>query len=107
MNAPNELVVGPEKMRLGKTGPMTFRIGNRSADSRARPVELIDLLARSCFIVTAGAARHVLELCGVVGGTRGKQRYARVVEKDRSDVFVLSDADTIRLTRDRSEYLTK
>lgn len=57
--------------------------------------------------VTAGAARHVLELGGVVGGTRGKQRYARVVEKERSDVFVLSEADTLRLTRDRSEYLMK
>jgi len=49
----------------------------------------------------------VLEVGGVVGGTDGKQRYARVVEKNRSDVFVLSPADTARLTRDRSVYLRR
>jgi hypothetical protein len=57
--------------------------------------------------VTAGAARRVLEIGGTVGGTDGKQRYARVVDKDRSDVFVLTPADTTRLTRDRAAYLMK
>ena len=56
--------------------------------------------------MTAGVKR-VLEIGTAVGGTGGKQRYARVVDKDRSDVFVLSAADTARLTRDRAAYLLK
>lgn len=50
---------------------------------------------------------RVLEIGGVVGGTDGKQRYARIVDGNRSDVFVLSAADTDRLTRDRSLYVMK
>jgi hypothetical protein len=50
---------------------------------------------------------RVLEVGGVVGGTDGKQRYARVVDKGRSDVFVLSAADTERLTRDRATFVQK
>jgi hypothetical protein len=49
----------------------------------------------------------VLEIGGPVGGTDGKQRYARVADKDRTDVFVLTAADTARLTRDRGEYVMK
>ena len=56
---------------------------------------------------TSSGVRHVLEIGGTVGGSDGKQRYARVADKDRSDVFVLSAADTTRLTRDRAEYLMK
>jgi hypothetical protein len=43
----------------------------------------------------------------VVGGTDNKQRYARVVDPARSDVFVLSAADTARLMRDRAVYVQK
>ncbi|HVL14793.1 MAG TPA: DUF4340 domain-containing protein, partial [Gemmata sp.] len=57
--------------------------------------------------VNSPAGRHVLEVGGVVGGSGGKQRYARVADKDRTDVFVLSEADTARLTRDRSVYAPK
>jgi len=57
--------------------------------------------------LTSAGARHALEIGGTVGGSDGKQRYARVVDKDRSDVFVLSGADTTRLTRDRTAYLMK
>jgi hypothetical protein len=53
-----------------------------------------------------GSSRE-LAIGGVVGGTGDQQRYARVVDKDRSDVFVLSAADTERFTRDRSAYLQK
>ncbi|HEY1191168.1 MAG TPA: DUF4340 domain-containing protein [Gemmata sp.] len=48
-----------------------------------------------------------LAIGGPVGGTNEKQRYARVLDKGRSDVFVLSTADTARLTRDRSAYVQK
>jgi hypothetical protein len=34
-----------------------------------------------------------------------KQRYARVPEKDRSDVIVLSREDSIRLTRDLAAFM--
>jgi hypothetical protein len=51
--------------------------------------------------------KATLEIGGTVGGSDGKQRYARVVDKDRSEVFELSAADTIRLTRDRAQYTLK
>ncbi len=50
---------------------------------------------------------RVLAIGGVVGGTDNKQRYARVVDKGRSDVFVLSAADTARFTRGREAYVQK
>ncbi len=50
---------------------------------------------------------QALEIGGFVGGTDNKQRYARVVDKGRSDVFVLSAADTARLTRDRASFVQK
>ena len=52
-------------------------------------------------------SKRVLAVGGVVGGTGDKQRYARVVDAARTDVFVLSVADTARLTRDRAVYVQK
>ena len=57
--------------------------------------------------VTSAGSKQVLEIGGTVGGSEGKQRYARVVGRDRSEVFVLSASDTMRLTRDRSTYSLK
>jgi len=51
--------------------------------------------------------KRVLAIGGVVGGTNDKQRYARVVDPARADVFVLSAADTDRFTRDRVTYVQK
>ena len=51
--------------------------------------------------------KRVLELGGAVGGVEGKQVYAKVAAPDRTDVFVLSEADTARLTRERASYLEK
>ncbi len=48
-----------------------------------------------------------LAIGGPVGGTDGKQRYARIVDEGRTDVFILSAADTARLTRDRADYVGK
>lgn len=57
--------------------------------------------------VTLKDGTKTLAVGGLVGGTDGKQRYGRVVEKGRTDVFVLSAADTERLTRDRGAYVGK
>ena len=37
----------------------------------------------------------------------GKQRYAKVNDPARTDVFLLSEADTAKLTRDRASLLEK
>jgi hypothetical protein len=58
-------------------------------------------------VLMKDGARRVLEIGGTVGGTDDKQRYARVVDKGRSDVFILSAADTARFTRDRGVYVQK
>jgi hypothetical protein len=58
-------------------------------------------------LVNSPMGKRVLEIGSAVGGTDGKQRYARVADKDRTDVFVLSAADTTRLTRDRAAYVMK
>ena len=90
---------------LGTLGGL--RVERYAADVTADP-KLFGLgKPETTLTVTAGRSRHALELGGVVGGTGGRQRYARIVDKERSDVFVLSEADTIRLTRDRSKYLMK
>ncbi|MFM8275023.1 MAG: DUF4340 domain-containing protein, partial [Gemmata sp.] len=52
-------------------------------------------------------SKRALAVGNVVGGTGDKQRYARVVDRDRTDVVVLSAADTERLTRDRGTYVQK
>jgi hypothetical protein len=57
--------------------------------------------------VNSPTGNRVLEIGGAVGGTDGKRRYARIVDKDRTDVFVLTAADTARLTRDRGMYVMK
>jgi Domain of unknown function (DUF4340) len=55
-------------------------------------------------VVTQPTGAKTLHLGGEVGGTNGKQVYAKVDEKDRTDVFVLSEKDTAALTRDRGGY---
>jgi hypothetical protein len=58
-------------------------------------------------VTSAMGATSVLEVGGVVGGTDGKQRYARVASPGRTDVFVLSVEDTAGLLRPRESYLLK
>jgi hypothetical protein len=65
-----------------------------------KPEELITVALRD------GGTR-VLAVGAAVGGTDNKQRYARVIDKGRSDVFILSAADTERLMRDRAAYVQK
>jgi len=67
----------------------------------------LDMPMQVIVIGQPGGASKVLQLGGEVGGTDGKQVYARVVEPGRTDVFVLSAADTAKLKRDRAAYVKK
>ncbi len=52
-------------------------------------------------------SKRVLAVGGAVGGTDGKQRYARVVDPARTEVFVLSAADSARFLRDRAVFVPR
>ena len=54
-----------------------------------------------------GKVTKSLQLGGEVGGSGGKQVYAKVNEPGRTDVFVLSEADTAKLMRDRAGLTVK
>ena len=91
---------------LGTLGSLTAE--RYAVDKDADPVLFgLEKPGASYTVVAKGGAKAILELGGVVGGTDGKQRYARVVNKDRTDVFVLSATDTARLMRDRAAYVVK
>jgi hypothetical protein len=67
-------------------------------------------LADPEFVITVTSRdgmKKVLHIGGAVGGVDGKQVYAKVADATRTDVFVLGEADTARLTRDRAAYLEK
>ena len=54
-----------------------------------------------------GAVTKSLQIGAEVGGSNGKQVYAKVNEPGRTDVFVLSEADTAKIMRDRTGLLVK
>jgi hypothetical protein len=57
-------------------------------------------------VVTAkGSPAKTLQLGGPVGGSDGKQVYAKL--PDQPAVFVLSEADTAKLTRERAAFVGK
>jgi len=57
-------------------------------------------------VVTAkGGPSKTLQLGGPVGGSDGKKVYAKL--PDQPAVFVLGEADTEKLTRERPEYIQK
>jgi Domain of unknown function (DUF4340) len=58
-------------------------------------------------VVFKDGSKRVLAVGGAVGGTDGKQRYARVVDPARTEVFVLSAADSARFVRDRAVFVPK
>ncbi len=85
-----------------------LRVERYAADAGGDPKLFgLDKPEATLTAATRTGQRAVLEVGGVVGGTDGKQRYARVAEPGRSDVFVLSAADTARLLRDRAAYAGK
>jgi hypothetical protein len=60
---------------------------------------------RVIVVTQKGGPAKTLQLGGPVGGTDGKQVYAKV--PDQPAVFVLSAADTEKLTRDRAAFAGK
>jgi hypothetical protein len=55
-------------------------------------------------VTLAGGVKKTLLIGNFEGGGNGKRVYARADEKNRTEIVVLSDADTIILLRDRPEY---
>lgn len=62
---------------------------------------------RTITISQRGGVVKTLHLGREEGGSNGTRLYAKVADKDRTDVFVLSEADTAKLARDRSALLQK
>jgi hypothetical protein len=58
---------------------------------------------RTITVTQAGVAKTLL-VGGFEGGSGDKRVYAKPDEKDRTDVVVLSEADTEKLMRDRAAY---
>lgn len=82
-----------------------LRVDRYAADHNAAlPLFGLDKPEATISVSERNGTPRVLEIGAVVGGSGGKQRYARVVGPDRSDVFVLTQTDTARLLRSRSEY---
>jgi hypothetical protein len=59
---------------------------------------------RTIIVTQSGGVTKTLLIGLPEGGSDGKRVYAKPDEKDRTDVVVLSDADTEKLMRDRSAY---
>lgn len=55
-------------------------------------------------VLTQKGEAKTLHLGRPEGGSGGKRVYARVDDKGRTDVFILSEADTAKLTRDRAGF---
>jgi hypothetical protein len=127
-----EMVKGGTKFNLQKAGPVwidpekttdpinvlavnellgtlgALRVDRYAVDKDADPKLFgLENPEEKITVISQGGMKKVLEIGAVVGGTDGKQRYARVLDKDRTDVFVLTAADTTRLTRDRAIYVLK
>ena len=58
-------------------------------------------------VVGKGGATKSLAVGGPEGTSGGKQRYAKVNDPARPEVFVLSESDTAKLTRDRASLVEK
>jgi hypothetical protein len=59
---------------------------------------------RTITVTQSGGVTKTLLIGLPEGGSDGKRVYAKPDEKDRTDVVVLSDADTEKLMRDRAAY---
>ena len=64
----------------------------------------LDKPKRVIVLTMKNGDKRVLHLGNPVGGPTGKQVYAKVDEKDRTDVFVLSEADTAKVLGDRRAF---
>jgi hypothetical protein len=59
---------------------------------------------RTISVTLKDGTTKVLHVGREEGGSNGERVYARVADKDRTEVFVLSAADTVKLLRDRSGF---
>jgi hypothetical protein len=62
---------------------------------------------RVIVLTQKGGVTKTLHLGRPEGGSNGKRVYAKVADAGRTDVFVLSEADTGKLTRDRAAFVGK
>jgi hypothetical protein len=67
----------------------------------------LDKPRRVVVVTQKGGGTKTLQIGGPVGGTDGKQVYAKVGDPARGEVFVLSEADTAMLLRDRAAFAGK
>lgn len=90
-------------------GALPILRAERFAADKDAKLELYGLAKpRRVVVVTQrNGVSKTLQIGSDVGGTGGKQVYARVDEPGRTDVFVLGEADTAKLMRDRPAYLGK
>jgi hypothetical protein len=81
----------------------------RYVADRDAKLELFGLAkpARVLIVTLRDGGTRTLHVGGPVGGTGGKQAYAKAGESGRGEVFVLGEADTAKLTRDRAAYAGK
>ncbi len=64
----------------------------------------LDKPKRVIVLTMKNGDKRVLHLGNPVGGPTGKQVYAKVDDKDRTDVFVLGEADTTKVMGDRKSF---
>jgi hypothetical protein len=117
---------GANSFSLRKVGPLWADPANpNQAIDSAKVTELLDALAglkverfaadekadlklygleppERVVVVSSRSGTKTLHLGRMEGGSQ--RAYARVVEEGRSDVFVLSEADTAKLLKDRTAY---
>ena len=55
-------------------------------------------------LLQKGGATKTIQIGREEGGSNGKRFYARIDDKDRTDVFIISEADATKLQRDRAAY---
>jgi hypothetical protein len=105
--APGDAVLQPAVTEL--LGALTaLQVDRYAVDADADPKLFgLDKPDAQITVTFKDGSKRVLAVGGAVGGTDGKQRYARVVDPARTEVFVLSAADTARFTRDRAVFVPK
>lgn len=85
-----------------------LKAGHYAADKGA-DLKLYGLLPpqRTITINQRGGVTKTLQIGREEGGSSGTRLYARVDEKDRTDVFVLNEGDTLKLAKDRAAFVQK
>src|SRR5579883_1361348 len=105
--APND-AIDPRAVIELLGGLTALQVDRYAMDADADPKLFgLDKPDTTITVTLKDGSTRTLAIGGVVGGTDDKQRYARVVEKGRTDVFVLSAIDTARFTRDRAVFVPK